>query len=615
MTVTRRTAASLFLNTPVLGDAPDVPKRNILAAGIVWLMLALLGLVVTFYLIDEERARDERQWQKQMQLSVHSIKTQMEQWVNAHQKVITELAENGSLQLYLADLLQPQASAAEAMIGPMPALTEDRLALATYLRNLLVSEAGQHGFAVLQPETVDANVKPALGGGIALFDAQGSLIVSTMSFPPLSALPADIQNHLFKVEKQPLTAFLFNDLPHTIFTAPVHGVQAEDTAAPIGYVVGLRPMEASFTSLLQPAAEASPTTETVVVRVAGERIEYISLLNDDTVPFALSVSKDDMASSTSVSVANPGLLMRGQDYAGNLVLSIAQPIVKTDWFVVHKVNESIALADTLLRRQTFILGYLVLLGIITGAWIAFSKHVTTARSKQLIEHYRQIAEGTHRERELQETLARRTEKYQQTLSEIVQTLVSLVDSRDPHAQGHSECVAYIAHEIAVEMQLSEDEIRATTLAGRLMNVGKIKAPESVLLDSSMSESNKQNVRDALRRSADILQNVTFDVPVVETLRQAQEHVDGNGPLGLKSPEILISAKIIAVVNAFVAMVSERPYRPALEPKDALDIIRKSIDTVYSYKVYMALENYLVHGGGLKAISLIRKKPSKHFTEV
>ena len=56
----------------------------------------------------------------------------------------------------------------------------------------------------------------------------------------------------------------------------------------------------------------------------------------------------------------------------------------------------------------------------------------------------------------------------------------------------------------------------------------------------------------------MLSHVEFDGPVVEIIGQVQEHADGSGrPRGLKGDEINLAARIIAVANAFVAMVSPR----------------------------------------------------------
>lgn len=581
----------------------------------VWLVVAVLGLLGTLYLTGAEQARDESQWHRQMQLSVYATEKQLAAWVAAQQKAISNLAENESLSLYLADITSNSVPIEESTAAPAEVDTqqvdeensnianEESLALATYLRNLLVAEARHNGFSVPQPEAIDANVEPVVGGGMAIFDNKGGMVSSTAGFPVSTELPVDIQQKLFEANASPLPAFMFQGQPYLIFTAPVRAVQMDEDAAPIGFVVGLRQLDASFTSILAPSAEAVASTEALVVQPSEDIIRYMSPLKNGVDATAIKVSKNDTTAALSYDVAHPGSVSQLHDYLGNSVFSVAQPITGTDLFVVYKVDTAVAMADTFRRKNSMLVGYLLAVALGSGLLFAFKRNMNALRAEEEAHYYRSLAEAS--EKNMIET-SEAQKKYENTLSELIKSLVLMVDSRDPNAQGHSEAVAYIAHELAVELNLSKDEVRATTLAGRLMNVGKINTSEQILLEPSLSEAEKQNIRASMRRSTDILQDVPFDVPVVETLKQSQEHVDGSGPLGLKGDEILMSAKIIAVVNAFVAMTSKRSYRDALDNKEALANIRKLVGTAYHYKIYAALENYLVNSNGVDAINKIRK---------
>jgi hypothetical protein len=98
----------------------------------------------------------------------------------------------------------------------------------------------------------------------------------------------------------------------------------------------------------------------------------------------------------------------------------------------------------------------------------------------------------------------------------------------------------------------------------MMNVGKILVPSDVLTRTeALGEAELQQIRNSIQASAELLQGVEFDGPVVETLRQLQENWDGSGaPRGLAGEEILLPARIVSVANAFVAMISPRAWRPA-----------------------------------------------------
>ena len=80
---------------------------------------------------------------------------------------------------------------------------------------------------------------------------------------------------------------------------------------------------------------------------------------------------------------------------------------------------------------------------------------------------------------------------------------------------------------------------------------------------------------------DILRSIEFPYPIAQIAYQHHERVDGSGyPRGLKGDEILIEARIIAVADVVEAIVSHRPYRPALGIDAALEEISKNRGTLY-----------------------------------
>jgi HD-GYP domain-containing protein (c-di-GMP phosphodiesterase class II) len=190
------------------------------------------------------------------------------------------------------------------------------------------------------------------------------------------------------------------------------------------------------------------------------------------------------------------------------------------------------------------------------------------------------------------------ERRERTLRQVVRTLVELVDRRDPFAADHSHRVAAVARRIAEEMGLDPVMVETAEIAGSLMNLGKILVPTQILTRSgAITADERQRIRESLKAGADLLEGVEFDGPVVDTLRQAQEHWDGSGPRGVKGVEILVTARIIAVANAFVALASERAHRPGVELDQAVETIMREAGTLYDRRVVAALLNDLENRGG------------------
>lgn len=185
------------------------------------------------------------------------------------------------------------------------------------------------------------------------------------------------------------------------------------------------------------------------------------------------------------------------------------------------------------------------------------------------------------------------------MRQLVSTLVSVVDRRDPFSANHSVRVGLVSRAIASEMELDAELGEAAEIAGNLMNLGKIAVPERVLTKAeALSETEIQLIRDSILASADLVSDIEFDGPIAETIRQLQENFDGTGmPGGLAGEEILLTARVVSVANAFVAMVSARAYRPGMDFDRAINILLEESGKAFDRRAVSALVNYLENRGG------------------
>ena len=175
----------------------------------------------------------------------------------------------------------------------------------------------------------------------------------------------------------------------------------------------------------------------------------------------------------------------------------------------------------------------------------------------------------------------------------------MVDRRDPFAADHSARVAAVAVAVAGEMGLDDDQVETARIAGSLMNLGKILVPKELLTKrGKLTEDELKELRESILVSADLVQGIEFDGPVVETLRQLQECWDGSGyPRGLEGEDVIVTARVCAVANAFVAMVSARAWRRGLDQDQAAANLRASAGKAFDARVVAALVNYLENRGG------------------
>jgi PAS domain S-box-containing protein len=195
-------------------------------------------------------------------------------------------------------------------------------------------------------------------------------------------------------------------------------------------------------------------------------------------------------------------------------------------------------------------------------------------------------------------LVRERERRERTLKQLVQAMTAAVDRRDRFAADQSVRVAAMAHAVAGEMGLDAVLAETAEIAGNLMNFGKLLVPPELLTKTGrLSEDEIRLIRSSIQATADIIAGIEFDGPVVATLREMQEHWDGSGPHGLKGEDIPVTARVVAVANAFVAMASPRAYRAGSDLDAALTELLAKVGSLFDRRVVAALIAYLDNRGG------------------
>lgn len=161
-----------------------------------------------------------------------------------------------------------------------------------------------------------------------------------------------------------------------------------------------------------------------------------------------------------------------------------------------------------------------------------------------------------------------------------EALAEAVNSRDPYTGGHTRRVAEYSLIIAGVMGLSEMEKEELKLAAILHDIGKIGVDDAILRKGgALSEEEEQLMRRHPEIGARILEHVEEMKGVIPGVLHHHEWFDGSGyPAGLKGDEIPLQARIIAVVDAFDALTTDRPYRKAEERATALDELENGAGT-------------------------------------
>lgn len=187
--------------------------------------------------------------------------------------------------------------------------------------------------------------------------------------------------------------------------------------------------------------------------------------------------------------------------------------------------------------------------------------------------------------QLQQTLARVKKLFEDTVGALASTL----EKRDPYTAGHQYRVSDLTCAIGREMGLPTESIEVLRLAAYVHDIGKVGIPTEILTKPGrLSEMEMNLVRVHCQIGFDILKNVEFPWPIAEMVFQHHERINGSGyPRRLKGPQILLEAKILGVADVVEAMVSHRPYRPALKLSEALEEIMQNDGILYEPAVVQA----------------------------
>lgn len=150
-------------------------------------------------------------------------------------------------------------------------------------------------------------------------------------------------------------------------------------------------------------------------------------------------------------------------------------------------------------------------------------------------------------------------------------LVRAIESVDKNLIGHSQKMAQVVDLLLPTMNVSDRDKDTLRLAARLSQVGKIFVPRHLLTKTEkLTPEEQSEVMRAPEYGYRVLHDLQFDLPVPDAVYQMGERLDGTGqPRNLSGEEIIPNARILAVVNAFCAMVSSRSYRAGMEPREAI----------------------------------------------
>ena len=162
------------------------------------------------------------------------------------------------------------------------------------------------------------------------------------------------------------------------------------------------------------------------------------------------------------------------------------------------------------------------------------------------------------------------------------TMAASIDARDRYTSGHSLRVAYWGREIAKQIGLSSEKVDEVYFGGILHDIGKIGIEDEILNKKGrLTPEEYDKIKQHTVIGYEIIKQAGMFHELLPVIRSHHERVDGKGyPDGLVGNEIPLIARILAVSDAFDAMVADRPYRKGLPIDQALQEIRRGAGTQF-----------------------------------
>lgn len=190
------------------------------------------------------------------------------------------------------------------------------------------------------------------------------------------------------------------------------------------------------------------------------------------------------------------------------------------------------------------------------------------------------------------------EEVREQLQGTLMALSNLVELRQPDYINHSSRVADLCVSVGVALGLDTQEVADLKLAAILHDVGMLEVPLDIIAARRpLTAEEDLLVKRHPVAGARIVRTARFNDSIQQAVLAHHERMDGTGyPNGIRGDRISLPARIIAVCDAYNAMISNRPHRPALTQTAAIAELRAGSGRAFDANVVQALQTVTGHGG-------------------
>ena len=177
-------------------------------------------------------------------------------------------------------------------------------------------------------------------------------------------------------------------------------------------------------------------------------------------------------------------------------------------------------------------------------------------------------------------------RLERQFEQLIFSISKMLETRDPYTAKHQIRVSKLAFEIAKRMLVDKDRMESVRISALVHDIGKISIPAEILNKPlKLNELEMNIIKEHPVKAYEMLKDIDFPWPVDQIVRHHHEKMDGSGyPDGICAGELPLEVRILTVADVVDAMSSDRPYRPALGMKAALDEIKDKSGILFDPEV-------------------------------
>jgi len=215
------------------------------------------------------------------------------------------------------------------------------------------------------------------------------------------------------------------------------------------------------------------------------------------------------------------------------------------------------------------------------------------RSSKALEKRQLIIQNQYYQQHLEEEVAKKSHDLMVAYSllkkanlETIKVLSEAIEAKDRYTQGHCSRVSCYACDLGADMGMSQEELESLMAGALLHDIGKLGIKEDILnKNGPLDPFEWLEVQAHPVVGAKIVKGIEYLTAAAEIIRHHHERWDGGGyPDGKKGVVIPTSARIVGIADAFDALTSERPYRPAKPQDEALAVMRENRGTQFDPEI-------------------------------